>query len=129
MLGSEISSRKERGYIAVRAGRPSGGGLKRLPRVMARRRKKYLKSQKKGLLVEDATRNFFRNVKAFRAKERPKAFDVRELFPGKNDADVVTELAGFFNRISCEFSPLEPSEIPCTHDRELLVLRPFQVAS
>ena len=96
--------------------------------LIAKRRKKYLESQKKGLLVEDATRIFFRNVKAFQAKERPKAFDVRVLFPGKDDVEVAEELAAFFNKISHEFSPLEPSQIPRTHDRALPRLSPFQVA-
>ena len=91
--------------------------LKKLTEEMIfNRRKKYLESQKKGLLVEDAARNFFRNVKAFQSKERPKPFDVRELFPGKSDPEVAEELAEYFNRISHEFSPLEPSEILRTHD-------------
>ena len=78
--------------------------------------------------MDDARRNFFRNVKAFKFKDRPKQFDVRSLFPGKADRDVVEELAGFFNRISSEFQPLEPSEIPRTHHRRLPALLPFQVA-
>ena len=62
-----------------------------------------LKRKERYLLVEDARRNFFRNIKAFKSKDRPCPFDVRSLFPGKSDQEVAEELAIFFNRISCEF--------------------------
>ena len=68
-----------------------------------------------------------RNVKAFQSKERPKAFDPMDLFPGKSEGQVADKLAGYFNRISSEFSPLEPCQIPRTHSRKLPVLLPFQV--
>ena len=96
-------------------------------RVIKNRRETYLQSQRDCLLVEDARRNFFRNVKAFQAKERPRQFDVRSLFPGKSDAQVADSLAAFFNRISQEFQPLEPKDIPRTHDRDIPMLHPFQV--
>lgn len=104
---------------------------KRLKKVteelIKKRREKYLDSQRECLLVEDASRNFFRNVKAFQAKERPKAFNSMDLFPGKEEAEVAAELAAYFNWISAEFSPLEPSDIPRTRSRKLPVLRPYQV--
>ena len=64
---------------------------------------------------------------AFQSRERPKPFDVRTLFPGCSDAEVATSLAEFFNRISQEFQPLEPHEIPRTHDHQLPILHPYQV--
>ena len=76
--------------------------------IVKERRQRYLDSQKQGLLVEDARRNFFRNIKANQTKERPKPFDVRLLFPRKMDKEVADELASFFNRISAKFDPLEP---------------------
>ena len=78
--------------------------------------------------MEDARRNYFRNVKAFKSKDRLQQFDVRSLFPGKNGKDVAESLAAFFNRISSEFDPLEPSDIPRTHDRAIPPLAPYQVA-
>ena len=84
----------------------------------------YLQSQKDCLRVEDVSRNFFRNVKAFQAKEKPKAFNPMSLFPGKTEREVAYELAAFFNRISSEFQPLKPADIPRTHDRQLPVLAP-----
>ena len=91
------------------------------------RRDKYLQSQRDCLLVDDARRNFFRNVKAFQSKERPKSFDPMDLFPGKSEEFVTRELAQYFNRISSEFQPLEPSEIPRTFHRVLPTLLPYQV--
>ena len=121
-----ISRRKG---IYIREGRSQR--WKRLKRVtdelIKKRRNTYLDSQRQCLLVEDARRNFFRNVKAFQAKERPKAFDPMDLFPGKNEEEVAAELAAYFNRISAEFNPLEPSDIPRTHSRPLPTLRPYQV--
>ena len=67
-------------------------------------------------------------LKAFQNKERPKQFDVRSLFPGESDEQVAEKLAEFFNRISSEFEPLEPVDIPRTHNRELPYLLPYQVA-
>ena len=70
--------------------------------LIRRRREVYLESQKECLLVDDARRNFFRNVKAFKSKDRPSAFDPMELYPGKSEAEVAGELASYFNRISCD---------------------------
>ena len=120
---------RDRKGIYRREGRSSK--WRRLKKVTTdlinRRRAVYLESQKDCLLVEDAMRNFFRNVKAFKSKERPKAFDPLELFPGSSEEEVAEELAGYFNRISSEFQPLEPTDIPRTHSRKLPVLMPYQV--
>ena len=67
-------------------------------------------------------------MKAFKSKDRPRQLNVYLQFPRKTDQEVSEELASFFNRISGEFQPLEPSEIPRTHSRTLPDLLPFQVA-
>ena len=95
--------------------------------IIRKRRKAYLESQKDGLLVEDARRNFFKNIKAFQSKDRPKAFNPLSFFPGKTEEEAAQEIATYFNRISAEFQPLEPSEIPRTHHRTLSELLPYQV--
>ena len=64
----------------------------------------------------------------YRSKERPVPFDVTTLFPGDSDGEVAEKLAAYFNRISSEFTPLEPGEIPVTKNRTLPVLAPYQVA-
>ena len=85
--------------------------------------------QREGLLTEEAGRNFYRQVRNFGKTERPKLFDVRDLMPeGQTDEDIVENLASFFNRISDEFDPLSPEEIPCTMDKELPVLHDYEVA-
>lgn len=56
------------------------------------------------LLVEDAQRNYFRNIKSFKTGDRPKQLDVRSLFPVSKDGEV-EKLAEFFNKISQEFDP------------------------
>ena len=105
--------------------------MKRLKRIIEeiikKRKDAYLNSQKDCLLVDDARRNFFRNVKAFQSKERPKAFNPMSLFPGLDEHQVATQFAQYFNHISCEFQPLEPSDIPLTRHRALPVLLPYQV--
>ena len=96
--------------------------------LIARRRVKYVLSQKDALLAADGDRHFFKNVKNYRSKQRPMPFDVKSLFPGLSSLEVAEKLADHFNKISSEFEPLEASQIPVTKDRRLPLLQPFQVA-
>ena len=48
--------------------------------------------------------------------------------PGSSDSKVAEELAAYFNAVSSEFDPLEPDQIPTTHDVTLPVLEVWQVA-
>ena len=66
------------------------------------------------------SRKFFDNVRAFKDRKRPELWDVRSLWPDKSDNEITNTLAGFFNKISCEFKPLDA--VPITYDRQLLVL-------
>ena len=99
-----------------------------LEKLLKERKKKYESSQKIRLLASDGERHFFKNVKNYQNKSRPEPFDVRTIFPGKSDQEVVTLLARHFNKISHEFSPLQPSEVPRTYRRPLLCLLVHQVA-
>ena len=94
---------------------------------LERGRQNFLRNQRDKLLGPDASKNFFKNVKAFRTSEKPKTFNLRDLRPGKSEAEVATEAAAFFNRISSEFSPLEPRDIPSTYHRDLPLLSPAAV--
>ena len=97
--------------------------------LILKRKENFLQSQRDVLLVDDARRNYFRNIKAFKTKDRPIPFDFQCLFPpGRSDAEVAEVLAGFFNRISHEFEPLEQEDIPTTHSKVLPRLLPYQVA-
>ena len=95
---------------------------------LARRQDAYLERQRDKMTGPDAASHFFKNVKAYSTHEKPRSFDVRELCPGKTDGETAAEVAEFFNRISAEFTPLEPADIPATYHRELRMLSPAEVA-
>ena len=98
------------------------GAKKKVDDYLEQRRTAFLSSQRDKLTGPTATANFFKNMKAFSTAEKPKSFDVRNLRPGVNDSDIADEVAAYFNRISSEFQPLEPHQIPATYDRELAPL-------
>ena len=69
-------------------------------------------------------------MRRYKSADKPSIFDVRSLCPvGSSDAEVAELLADFFNRISSEFSALEPADIPVTFDRHLPLLQPWDVAA
>ena len=72
--------------------------------------------------------NFFKNVRNYKSGEKPVPFDVKTLFPGKNDEEVATLLASHFNKISSEFEHLQTHQIPTTRWKTLPKLLPYQVA-
>ena len=74
-----------------------------------------------GLAMTDPKESlkFFKNVRAFKDREKPEIWDVRTLWPGKEDKEIANTLADYFNKIDSEFSPLE--ECPATFE-------PFQVS-
>ena len=100
-----------------------------LDQYLAKRRDKFLSKQRDNLLGPDADKHFFKNVSAYKSFDKPRSFDVRDLRPGAPDQDVADEVAGYFNRISCEFQPLQPQEIPSTYHRDLPPLTPAMVES
>ena len=91
----------------------------KLEDYLAKRRHDFLYKQKDMLTRPEANKRFFQIVKKYNTVDRPAQFDVRNLRPGKTDQEVADELATYFNRISQEFSPLQPHEIPSTYDRDL----------
>ena len=94
---------------------------------LEKRRQDFLAKQRDKFIGPQAHVSFFRNVKSFKSAEKPKNFNVRSLCPGKSDKEVADEVAGFFNRISDEFSPLETHQIPFTYHRDLPVLTEREV--
>ena len=50
------------------------------------------------------------------------------MFPKKNDSEIAEEASDFFNRISCEYDPLSPNDVPVSYDEDLPVLTTTQVA-
>ena len=89
--------------------------MKKVRNLVRKRAKNYWEHQKKQLLKDDASRIFFKNVKAYSSKERPPQFDVRSIFEkGLSDNHIAEKLADHFNGISSEFDGLDPTQIPQT---------------
>ena len=103
--------------------------LKKVRKLVKKRAGNYWEHQKRNLLSNDAGRTFFKNVKSYNSKERPPQFDVRSLFPGKQDIEVAESLADHFNGISQEFNGLDPASIPSTFSAQVPVLTVGQVAA
>ena len=99
----------------------------RVETYLEERRISFLQSQREKFTGPQASTNFFANVRAFKNAEKPKSFNVRDLRPGAKDGDIAAEVAAYFNRISNEFKPLEPSHIPMTYHRELRQLEVHEV--
>ena len=102
---------------------------KRVDEVVKNRKKEYIATQKTHLLAEDANRNFYKHVRNFSKLEKPPQFDVRTLVPGKTDEEAAAVLAEFFNKVSREFDPLEPSDVPCPVPAGCKPLAHYQVAA
>lgn len=100
-----------------------------LDEYLAARQEKYLEKQRTNLIGGSAYREFYKNIKSFGTAERPKSFDVRNLRPGVPDEGVANEVAEYFNRISSEFEPLKPWEIPRTYEREIFNITEEMVAT
>ena len=54
---------------------------------------------------------------------------MRSLLSGKSDNEVSEVLAEFFNKISCEFDPLQPDQIPVMFKSGLPELQKFEVST
>ena len=87
----------------------------------------YVNKQKETLTAPDASRAFFRNVKAFDSKEKPRIFDVRDLYPGGKDEEVAESLADHFTDITNEFDGLDPSLVPGPVPNAITMLTPHDV--
>ena len=98
-----------------------------LDRYLSRRKQKYLGKQRGRISDPKRCKMFFKNVKAFDSPEKPETFDIRSLKPGCSDREVAEEAATYFNRISDEFEPLDPFQIPKTYDRQLPMLSATEV--
>ena len=74
----------QRRSIYRREGRSAA--WKRLKRVVVclvkRRRARYMDSQRDVLLKEDSERNFFKNIRSYKNKDKPAPFDVATILPG-----------------------------------------------
>ena len=68
--------------------------------IHMKRAKTYLEIQTAKLTSPDASKHFFKHVKSFSCKERPKHFEIRELFPGFDDKAVAEKLGDHFSTVA-----------------------------
>ena len=102
--------------------------LKKLSDKLYRERAaKYFQNQKQLLTGPDACRSFYRNVRAYKSREKPPDFDVCSLFPEKEKVEVAEELAEHFNSISKEFDGLTEDQLPTSYSSPLPVISPTEV--
>ena len=95
---------------------------KKSDKLVKKRAEKYFERQKSVLISSDAAKSFHKHVKAYKSREKPADFDIRDLYEGKNDAQIAEELADHFNSISCEFDGLSADDVPISHSFSLPVL-------
>ena len=86
-----------------------------LNKYLKHRKEIYLKNQRENLTNADSARKFFAKVKTYNTVEKPKMFDVMDILLERTQKEVAGEVARFFNRISEEFEPLKPWEVPQTY--------------
>ena len=98
-----------------------------LEEYLATKQEHYLEKQRDKMIGPEAALNFFKNVRNYSSAEKPASFNVRDLCPGEPDVAVANEVAEFFNKISQEFSPLDPWQIPTTYHRDLPKRTPLMV--
>ena len=94
---------------------------------LAKGQQLFLQNQREKIVGAAASANFFKNIKAFKSVNKPKDFNICDIRPGKSEREVAEEAAAFFNKISAEFEPLEPKDIPSTYHRDLPLLSPADV--
>ena len=98
---------------------------KKKAELYRKRARVFVETKKKNLTGPDASRFFFKHVKAFKSKEKPPDFNVSDLFPGKSEEEISELLATHFGKISNEFNGIEDDRIPTSYDSPI---RPLSVS-
>ena len=100
---------------------------KRSSALYRERAAKYVQLQKEKLTGPDASRNFFKHVKSFSCREKPKIFEITDLFPDLTNAEVAEKLAEHFTTIGGQQTPLLPADIPTSYSKPRPLLDPLTV--
>ena len=104
--------------------------MKKTRQLVRKRAAKYWENLKRTILQGDANRSFFKNIKAYKNREKPLNFDVCSLFQSSmTDGQVAEKLADHFNGISSEFDGFDPDDIPVTYSSHLNPLTVDQVTA
>ena len=80
---------------------------KKTTELIEKQCKTYQESQKAQLLSDNGGGAFFKQIKNYLSKERPKPFEAMDIYPGQSESEVADLLAAHFNTISNEFTPLD----------------------
>lgn len=85
---------------------------KKTSKLYEKRPAKYMEGQKTILTSADAAASFYKNVWAYKSREKTKSFDPRDLYPEKPDHEIAEALAGHFNAINSELNGLDSNLLP-----------------
>ena len=80
--------------------------------LISQKKNEYFLKLKKKALDARNSKAYFYAVQMLGGNEAPKVWELKVLFPDKNDKEIAETLAGYFNKISNEFEPLAA----CTPD-------------
>ena len=68
----------------------------------------FLDKSKRRVVEAKNSGSFFRAVNALKEKDPQPRWNIRSLFPGRQDKEIADECVGFFSQISKEFQPIAP---------------------
>ena len=83
-------------------------------------KKKYYDRECERLTTKGSHRIAFNALKHLNKPGTPQNWNIRLLYPEKNEKECLEALADFFNEISGEFVELEEEDIPTTYDRQIV---------
>ena len=99
-------------------------------KIVRERRNNFNKELKEKFMAADSARGFYQCINVLLNGNNKRKWNVRSLYPGKNDNEIAEELALFFNGISMEYEPLSREGIPKTaFPNPLLILNVTEVAN
>ena len=94
--------------------------------IYRERAAKYIQIQKDKLTGPDASKHFFKHVKSYSCKEKPKIFKVGDLFPHLSEKQTAEKLADHFSTVAGPQAPLEQADIPSSYSKPRPVLDPTE---
>ena len=79
--------------------------------AVAEAKKSYVDKACNAILETNSSKCLFKAVNCLKSKDRPPAWSVENLFPGKPAGDIANECVEFFSAISKEFNPLPEPDV------------------
>ena len=100
---------------------------KKAAKIYRERARTYVQIQKERLTGPEASKNFYKHVIAYSCREKPKSFEIDDLFPDSTDPEVAEKLADHFTSVGGPQSPLLESDVPTLYSKPRPVLDPTSV--